>query len=729
MNERLAHATADAAAEPAADHSIETTTSLIERVLRTLKEGDAFAVMDRYGDIGSEPDSPEGVYFRDTRYLSRYEMRIEGKRPLLLGSSIQDDNASLAVDMTNSDARTPENGGMPRDVIAIERTTFLWKGACYDRVGLRNYDSHRREFGLELRFDADFHDLFEARGMKRLRHGSRSGRVVGADKVEFRYLGLDGQERRTYLQFHPAPERLEVNRAFFRQGLDPAEKCSIIVIVSCREDDDSEPLDFLRALRDLRRDLRDAKAGRARATSSNELFDEVLARSRADLDMLTTRTPIGMYPYAGIPWYSTTFGRDGIITALLLLWLDPSIARGVLHYLAATQAAEFDPTADAQPGKILHERRQGEMARLGEVPFRQYYGTVDATPLFILLAGLYYERTGDLETISSIWPNIEAALRWCDEYGDADGDGFVEYRRETDKGLANQGWKDSWDAIFHRDGSLAEGAIALCEVQAYVFAAKRSASGLANVLGKPVLAAKLLDEAESLRQRFETAFWCEEVSTYALALDGRKRPCCVRTSNAGHALMTGIASPERAVRVANTLMGQESFSGWGIRTVSRGEARYNPMSYHNGSVWPHDNALIAMGFARYGFKDFTVRILTAMFDVAIYQDLRRLPELFCGFIRRPRRGPTGYPVACAPQAWAAAAPFALLGSCLGVRILERKNEAHFGDPVMPEFLNEVVLRDLRLRGSCVDLRLHRHGSDTTLNVLRRDGDIRVTLSK
>ena len=729
MNEHVAHATANGVAEPVADHSIETTTSLVERVLRTLKEGDAFAVMDRYGDIGSDPDSPEGVYFRDTRYLSRYELKIEGKRPLLLGSSIEDDNVALTVDMTNPDVRSSEEGGLPRDIIAIERTNFLWKGACYDRVGFRNFDSSRREFGLEFRFDADFHDLFEARGTKRLKHGSRTARVVGPDQVEFSYLGLDRVERRTCLKFHPAPEKLEVNRAWFRQMLDAAGRCSIIVIVSCHEDEVVEPVDFLRALRDMRRDLRNAKAGRARVTSSNELFDEVLVRSRADLDMLSTRTPLGLYPYAGIPWYSTVFGRDGIITALLLLWLDPSVARGVLLYLAATQATTSDPAADSQPGKILHERRQGEMARLGEVPFRQYYGTVDATPLFVMLAGLYYERTGDRATISSIWPNIEAALSWCDVYGDADKDGFVEYRRETEKGLANQGWKDSWDAIFHQDGTLAEGAIALCEVQGYVYAAKRSASGLAEMMGKADLAASLLVEAESLRQRFEAAFWCEDLSTYALALDGSKRPCCIRSSNAGHALMTGIASPERAARVATTLMGQESFSGWGIRTVARGEARYNPMSYHNGSVWPHDNALIAMGFARYGFKDLVVRILGGMFDVAIYQDLRRLPELFCGFLRRPRRGPTGYPVACAPQAWAAAAPFSLLGSCLGVQVLERRNEVRFVDPVVPEFLDEVILRDLRLHEFRVDLRLHRHGNDTTLNVLKREGDIRVALSK
>jgi len=397
--------------------------------------------------------------------------------------------------------------------------------------------------------------------------------------------------------------------------------------------------------------------------------------------------------------------------------------------LAATQATALDPAADAQPGKILHERRLGEMAELGEVPFRRYYGTIDATPLFIMLAGQYYDCTGDRATIEAIWPNIEAALRWCDEYGDRDGDGFVEYHRETEQGLANQGWKDSHDSIFHADGSGAEGPIALCEVQAYVFAAKQAAARLAHVMRRHDLGDRLGKEAEILRERFEAAFWCEELGTYALALDGAKRPCRVRTSNAGHALFAGIAAPERAHRVASTLMSPASFSGWGIRTVAYGEARYNPMSYHNGSIWPHDNAMIALGMARYGLKEQAAQICKALFEVATHQELRRLPELFCGFPRRRHQGPTAYPVACSPQAWAAAAPFATLAASLGLVLDCEGNAVRFHDPVLPDFLNEVVIRKLHLGTSYLDLRLHQQGRDVALNVLGRKGDARILLSK
>jgi glycogen debranching enzyme len=370
--------------------------------------------------------------------------------------------------------------------------------------------------------------------------------------------------------------------------------------------------------------------------------------------------------------------------------------------------------------------RAGEMAALREIPFGLYYGSVDSTPLFVLLLGLYVERTGDVATLRELSPNLEAALAWMDRYGDRDGDGFLEYFRATDQGLTNQGWKDSQDAIFHADGRLAEGPIALAEVQSYVYAAKRLAARCALRLGDEEQARKLEGEAARLREKFDAAFWSDSIGTYAIALDGKKKPCLVRTSNAGQVLFSGIAKPERAAVVAKGLMEPRFFSGWGIRTVARDELRYNPMSYHNGSIWPHDNAIIALGFGHYGFKEAVDRIFVGMLEAAGYMEFQRLPELFCGFRRRRNRGPTLYPVACSPQAWAAAAPFALLQASLGLEFDAEANEIRLRNPYLPSFINELTINRLRLGDATVDLALHGRGDDTSLRVLRSDGGVRVS---
>jgi glycogen debranching enzyme len=715
----------DSTFEPVSKHYIGSHISLIERPLRTLKFKDAFAVLDSYGDIGIEPESPEGLYLSDTRYLSNFELEFEGRRPLLLGSVVDDDNVSLTATLTNPDIYRGDNIIMPRDMISIERTKLLFEGTCYERIALFNYDSRHWAFKISIRFDADFKDLFEVRGTRRQARGTRTVRVCDPQRVELRYDGLDGIARYTVVSFDPAPDVIRTTDAYFDVVLKPGKRYVLLVSVGCTENSAHVPLHFLAAYRKTRNGLKALTKSIATIESSNALFNEMACRSTSDIYMLVSRTPSGLYPYAGIPWFSTVFGRDGIITAMMMLWIDPSIAKGVLVFLAASQAKNFDPSADAQPGKILHEMRQGEMAHLKEVPFGCYYGTVDATPLFVMLAGLYFERTGDRKTLQEIWPNIEAALRWCDTSGDRDGDGFVEYDRETESGLANQGWKDSQDSIFHADGSDAKGPIALCEVQGYVYAAKRAAAALASKFGQQAIAIRLETEASILRQKFHDAFWCEEIGTYALALDGNKRPCRVRSSNAGHALFTGIADETCAARIAGVLTSPEAFSGWGIRTLSKGEPRYNPMSYHNGSVWPHDNALIVLGFARYGLKSYAVKVFSGMFDAASYQELRRLPELFCGFERRPRRGPTAYPVACAPQAWASAAPFALVTACLGLQLRHDTNEISFTDPRMPAFLDDLTIRGLQLGDSRTDVRLKRDGDDITVTVLNRTGTARI----
>ena len=723
-----AHAVPPDASEPAA-HYTDSQPSLVERPLRTLKYGDTFAVLDSYGDMGTVPDSPEGLFMRDTRYLSHFVMTLEGRRTLLLGSTLEDDNASLTVDLTNPEVRDGEAVRLPPEAVAIERTKFLYKGGCYERIGLQNYDSRPRRFTMAIGFAADFRDLFEVRGSRRAARGTSHAEITDPATVTLRYDGLDAISRFTTLAFSPQPDRLENDRAEFAIELAPGQKCSIVADVACAEGAPTRPIDFLRAYRSNRRGLKDITKGIATIETSNVLFNEVACRATSDIYMLVSYTEHGYYPFAGIPWFSTVFGRDGIITAMMMLWVDPKIAKGVLRYLAATQATANDPAADAQPGKVLHETRHGEMANLKEVPFGLYYGTVDATPLFIMLAGMYFSRTGDRETIETIWPAIEAALAWCDGHGKRNPDGFLEYFRETESGLANQGWKDSQDSIFHADGSLAKGPIALCEVQGYLFAAKEAASRLAETLGMGARAAELSTQAAALKARFHEKFWCEEIGTYAIALDGERKPCAVRSSNAGHALFTGIADAAVAERVADTLMSPAAFSGWGIRTIPIGEARYNPMSYHNGSIWPHDNALIAMGFSRYGLRDQAAQVFHGLFDAAAYQELRRLPELFCGFVRRPRRGPTAYPVACAPQAWASATPFALLASCLGLEIDHGRHEISFIDPRLPAFLDELVIRSLRVGDASADVRLRRDGNDITVTVLSREGNVRIVQVK
>src|SRR5215208_8293454 len=381
------------------EYEIEQHTSLIDRPLRTLKHGDAFAVLDISGDIGTVQETAEGLFYHDTRYLSHYELRLEGKRPLLLSSAMHEDKAALSVALTNPDIHVGEHDRVARDTISLERTKFVWNAVCYERVSIRNFDHTRRRLRLDVLFDADFRDLFEVRGTKRRRGGRHMAHPHRPDRAEFRYEGLDGIERRTVLSFSPAPKRLDSKRATFEVELEPGAQTSLIVTVACEEGEATGVGDFFRAYRDTRRARRTSTAEIATVATSSELFDEVACRATSDVYTLITRTDRGPYPYAGIPWFNTIFGRDGIITAIFMLWMDPSVARGVLRTLAATQATAFDPKSDAQPGKILHERRHGEMANLGEVPFRRYYGTVDATPLFLLLAGMYFERTGDRETL------------------------------------------------------------------------------------------------------------------------------------------------------------------------------------------------------------------------------------------------------------------------------------------------------------------------------------------
>jgi glycogen debranching enzyme len=702
-------------------------SSLQERRLRTMKQGETFGVFDHHGDALAGSGSPEGLYHRDTRYLSHFRLSLGGQRPLLLSSTVRDDNAVLICDLTNSESLDESEGGLlAQDLIHVRRTRFLWTGRVFERLALHNYDIRTRSVRLKIEFGADFADIFEVRGTPRAARGEMRAPVVKASSVTLSYLGLDHRERETHLQFEPAPDQIDSESAAFSIQLAPGERRTLFAAIRCGvgRDARSPRRAFFSCLREARKSLRQSASRAASISTSNEVFNETVRRAVSDLYMLVTDTPYGPFPYAGIPWFSTVFGRDALITALQTLWLDPEIAHGVLRYLAAHQATDIDKTADAEPGKILHEMRFGEMAELREVPFQRYYGSVDATPLFVILAGAYLQRTDDVATLLEIWGNVEAALTWLGSYGDRDGDGFVEYGRRNVSGLINQGWKDSYDSIFHEDGTLAAGPVAVVEVQAYAYGAWRAAAAIAARLQRPATEiAAFTRRADDLQRRFDEAFFDESLGTYVLALDGDKRPCRVRSSNAGHALLTGIAPPERAEQVIRDLMQPSSFTGWGIRTVPSTEARYNPMSYHNGSVWPHDNALIAAGMARYGYRKEATQILKGLFEASTYIDLKRLPELFCGIPRLRSHGPTFYPVACSPQAWAAGATLSLVQSCLGLTLDPEAGQVLFDRPTLPDFIESATLRHIRLPQGQIDVALVKAGEHVAVHLVARVGNV------
>ena len=696
---------------------------------RVLKHGDTFAVFDRYGDIQPVGLGEQGIYHAGTRFLSKLVLNFGSQRAMLLSSTVREDNVLLAVDLTNPDVYAGGQVIVPRGTLHIYRSKFLWDKTCYERLRVRNYGLSAVDASISIGFGSDFADIFEVRGVKRDRTGRRLAEEVGDTSVALTYEGLDNVIRKTHIECIPPPQRLTRSEMTWVLRLGPKEEQDFLVIFACETGEDRPHTcdSYEHALTQAGHLVRDRAANLCTIYTSNEQFNHWVNRSNADLQMMIADTPTGIYPHAGVPWFSTEFGRDGIITALEYLWVDPNVARGVLAYLAATQACEMNAEQDAAPGKILHEARDGEMAALGEIPFRRYYGSVDATPLFIMLAAAYYERTADLDFLRSIWPNVERALHWIDCYGDRDRDGFVEYYRESAKGLVQQGWKDSHDSIFHSDGTLAEGPIALCEVQGYVYAAKREIAGVAAALGRANQAEELRRQAEALRERFESAFWCEDLGTYAMALDGNKSQCQIRASNAGHCLFARIASADRAERVARGLLDSEGFSGWGIRTVASSESRYNPMSYHNGSIWPHDNAIAAMGLARYDRKASARQVLTGMFDAALFTELHRLPELFCGFARRPGKGPTLYPVACSPQSWAAAAVFMLLQACMGLSVRAAEHKIYFYHPILPEAVPHIEIRHLWCGSAVIDVTLERHSEAVAVTVKRREGEVDVVV--
>ncbi|CAI2935900.1 amylo-alpha-1,6-glucosidase [Aminobacter niigataensis] len=670
-----------------------------------LKHSDCFIVADDYGDIRGRGD---GLFRDDTRVLSLFRLLIGDTEPSLLGASLSQDNIVFTANLTNLPL-TPDKGApTPQGVIHIERSRLLWDDRMYERIRLSNYSAHDVELPLSVRFEADFRDMFEVRGSTRTKRGKAFDIELGPDHVQMRYEGLDELVRQSTISFSDRPFALTPDRADFRLNLLRRDSLSLFIEVGVDHLGTPSRERHRAAAAKARWRMRGKRRHGANVHSSGRVFNDWLSRARADIALLTTDLPTGPYPYAGIPWFSTAFGRDGVISALQMLWLNPGLARGVLSFLAQHQATETSMFSDSQPGKIMHETRKGEMAVLRELPFGRYYGGVDTTPLYIYLATAYAKRTGDLSFIDLLWPSLNAAAAWMENASQQDPYGFVSYARAAETGLANQGWKDSFDAVFHADGRIPKGPIALVEVQGYAYAAYGGLAELAALKGEDAKAAHWQACAEAMRISVERHFWMEDRNFYALAIDGEGKPCQVRASNAGHLLYVGLPSPERAQLMTDQLLSAAFHTGWGVRTLPDDELPFNPMSYHNGSIWPHDTAICAAGLARYGARDSVVRLMSGTFEAAVHFNMR-LPELFCGFTRSPSEAPVAYPVACLPQAWSSGSVFMLMQASLGLEIDGFAAEIHVTRPRLPIGIDQVSIRRLSVGNVAVDLHFQRVG--------------------
>jgi glycogen debranching enzyme len=704
----------------------DSSAGAIEKLV--LKHDESFLVCDRRGDFPAHVGGELGFYHGGTRHLRWLELQLNGERPLVLAAEVSTENDQILVALANADI---ENAGetIPRNTIYLDRLLSLYKTHLVQSLTISSFHEAPCELTLEWVFISDFRDLFEVRGMHRAERGQLLAEEHVDGTVVLGYRGLDGVERTTRLVFDPPPVLVASHRAVYRIALAPnaTYRIDLTATAAAGEPPAAPPAApaVLRALRAEPRLHDEASA----IFSDNELFNGMVRRSILDLQMLLTQTPQGRLPYAGVPWYVAPFGRDSLITAYQLLPYAPGVAAGTLRFLAAWQGATMDAFLDEEPGKILHEYRRGEMANCREIPFIPYYGTIDATPLFVMLLAEYSRWTGDLALVRELWPAARRALDWMRDHGDLDGDGYLEYATRSRLGLGNQGWKDSWDSVSHGDGALAHPPIALVEVQGYAYAALGGGAELARALGDEATAAALESQARALRDRFNRDFWIDHEGFYALALDGDKRPCEVISSNVGHCLWTGIVDEERAAIVGKRLLADDMFSGWGIRTLSARERRYNPMSYHNGSVWPHDNGILAAGFRRYGLTSAVIAVASSLFEASRFFEHQRIPELFCGFTRQPHYGPISYPVACAPQAWAAGSPLQVLTALCGLEAHARDDRLTSASPVLPPWLRFVEIYNVRLGSSSLDLAISQGRESASVELIARRGSAEILVRR
>jgi glycogen debranching enzyme len=698
-----------------------------------LKHDRLFLLVNQHGDIAPPGSCALGFFQDDTRILSRYRLRVAGGPAVLLSAQTPRPYGAL-IDLAVNDLPFGGNAWDPRNVIHIRREMSL-SDRLIERVTLTSYLRTPLDYWMELEFGADFADIFEVRGWRREARGQYFAPQVEDDTITFAYRGRDGRLLRSVVRFRDPPPAggLAGRTARWPLQLQDEKRVELEWEVSAQDGDRRvfvhRGLDETSAKLDA--EYREWREQGSRWTTDAGDLDHLLRRATDDLRALQVEMEGEQIVSAGIPWYSTVFGRDAIITSLQALPLNPSMARSTLRYLAAHQGQREDPYTEEQPGRILHELRRGEMARTGEIPHVPYYGSVDATPLWLILLHETWRWTGDAELSRTLLPHAERALTWIDRYGDLDGDGFVEYLRTSEKGLVNQGWKDSGEGVPFPDGRLPEAPIALVEVQGYVYDAKLRMAELYRHFGRTDRATELRREATEMRRRIRDAFWRKELGMFALALDRDKRPVATATTNAGHLLWSRVPSPEEARRMADRFLEPDFFSGWGIRTLSAAHPVFNPMSYHNGSVWPHDNAIVVLGMALYGHAWGALPVVRAIYEAGIHTEYQRLPELYCGMTRGRGHRPVAYPVSCSPQAWASGSLFMLLQAMLGIYAEAPARVLHVRDPVLPDFLNEITVTGLPIGGTRVSLQFRRHGTRTLANLLSLEGDrlqVRIELS-
>jgi glycogen debranching enzyme len=694
----------------------------------TLIDGKTFLSTTVAGDI-TPPGSPDvGLFHDDTRFLSQLELRIGGLRTVVLSSSTEKTFVSR-IELTTGNITLRDSLDLPENTVHIRREQLLSGPTLFDSLVFENFNLSDVEFLVELALDADFVDVFQARGCGRHRGGQYYQPVIREGCIGFYYRGLDDLFRETEVHLDPAPAEFRDKKAAWNLKLSPLKKAEIRITTVARVGQSPGRKrrsytfpDFEASLRKRRAAFSGWEEHSTHFKSNNKVFDEALETAVGDLHALQIPDGEQHILAAGIPWFATIFGRDSLISAYQSLSVNPQLAADTLRVLARYQGSVMNDWQDEQPGKILHEYRTGEMTRAGEMPFGPYYGSVDATPLFLILLHETFQWTADEELVREMLPAAYRALDWIEEYADLDGDGFVEYIRRSPRGLVNQGWKDSWDAMMHRNGTVAQPPIALCEVQGYVYDAKYRMASLLRSFGDGQRADKLKREAIELAKRFDKAFWQPQHGFYAMALDAEKKPLDAISSNPGHLLFTRIVNRDRARAVVERLMQPDMFSGWGWRTLSQDEQIFNPLSYHRGSVWPHDNSLIAHGMALNEFREEVQQVFTALFQAALYFRDYRLPELFCGITRRPYDEPVHYPVSCSPQSWASGAMFLILSSVLGIRPSAQRKELNIVNPSLPEWLDYLQVRNLRVGKTRIGLDFTRQGKRTFCNVVEVEGE-------